>query len=1017
LDVRGDIRIGNGSSSEQDIRFVSLNGDWQVGTNNGGNGTNNNQFYFYDSAYRLTIQTGTGNIGIGTSSPTQLLELKKTTGSAIALLNYNDSVKFNINASSAGVGYVGMVSNHDLLFVTNDTERARVTSTGCVGIGTTSVRLNSLLTVYGSGAFGTSAYGFYVGTDATGAFLDAGTQLIRLFAGQQERIRIQSDGNVGIGTSSPTYVLDVNSANDSAIRIRNGAGSANNGLALAVGSGTPWLDITEGAEFRIKGNTYANLGTWNSGNNTKILINSSGNVGIGTTSPTAKLHVQSGGILAKGATTPNLNLEPSGSLGNADVSFDGTSFILVSNSSSADLRLSTNSTARLTILAGGNVGIGTTSPSYKLDVNSGSTSFALRLLGSSVDGPVIRLENTASGGRIYHVGSTATGSGAGTGFSIYDVTGSSARMLIDANGNVGIGTTSPSQLLEVAGSSPIIRVLATSGNATLRLTDNGVRNWDLKVVDTSDYFEVGGTNTTSLIVTGAGNVGIGTSSPGVKLDVVGGVRSFSSSGNYGLITNGSFQAVGDHGGTYMLDLDNTGAADLVNIKKSGTSRFYITNGGNVGVGTTGPAAKLAVSGNLFLLGVNAQRQYTYFAIGSASDDIWLRSSSSFANNGASASINLSRLTYQSAGSGNDLNDKVGIWLRGFYDNSGGGLPIYLGGYAYSSQIPAVTITGLNSDGSGGNLGIGTTSPSNNLVVYNGSGWAGEDLNGTSGGELRFLQSGTLKANIYASTSTGFVLNGGSETIFQIGASEKMRLTGANLGIGTTGPVAFLDIVGNGIHTILRNTSATSYTSLRLYNDQNSAVRALEIDYSGASYSGALITSGPTGESACVTTTGAYPLAFGTNNTARMTILSGGNVGIGTSSPTQKLEVNGTIKATSFVGPLSRTSTTQTITGNSALTIDVSAAYIHIITVAASGGVFGISSVTYNNRKADPEVDEIILIFKWPASGSGSINISNTIGDIPFNYGKATVSRLTSYKGTTGLWIAETVASNIDYTNL
>ena len=112
-----------------------------------------------------------------------------------------------------------------------------------------------------------------------------------------------------------------------------------------------------------------------------------------------------------------------------------------------------------------------------------------------------------------------------------------------------------------------------------------------------------------------------------------------------------------------------------------------------------------------------------------------------------------------------------------------------------------------------------------------------------------------------------------------------------------------------------------------------------------------------------------------------------------------------------------TASTQTITGNSALTIDVSAAYIHIITIVASGGVFGISSVTYNNRKAGPEVDEIILIFKWPASGSGGFTISNTIGDIPFNYGKATVSRLTSYKGTTGLWIAETVASNIDYTNL
>jgi hypothetical protein len=75
LDVRGAMRLGDGTTAEQDINFVSSNGNWKAGTNNAGNGTNSNQFFIYDSDYRLTVQNGTGNVGIGRTNPSSKLDV------------------------------------------------------------------------------------------------------------------------------------------------------------------------------------------------------------------------------------------------------------------------------------------------------------------------------------------------------------------------------------------------------------------------------------------------------------------------------------------------------------------------------------------------------------------------------------------------------------------------------------------------------------------------------------------------------------------------------------------------------------------------------------------------------------------------------------------------------------------------------------------------------------------------------------------------------------------------------
>jgi hypothetical protein len=479
----------------------------------------------------------------------------------------------------------------------------------------------------------------------------------------------------------------------------------------------------------------------------------------------------------------------------------------------------------------------------------------------------------------------ASSAGAGyvgmvTNHPLIFVSNDTERVRIDTNGNLGIGTSSPGYKLDVTG-----EIRQTGNNfwfSSARIAGDGSGNIDINYNNGSSpsfTWYNGGTSALARI-TSTGNMGIGTTSPADKLHVIGNIRI-----NGGDILNWGGQAF----------IQTLGAYDMF-FRPNSTLQMILTAAGNVGIGQgfTSPSAKLHVSSSVSAVSAIFNGSV---GIGTTTPvsrlDIIGTNGSFPATSGATQTTgSILRLRNGNSNLVLDIggNGGNGNWLQSTNRSD------------LSLNYPIL----LNPNG--GNVGIGTTNPGAKLQVDVSSA-TGIRINGTGGyaniisqgGHLEFYKDSTptYAAAIGLSTPATALSNDIQFATYN-GSSWSARMTlqnGGNVGIGTTSPAAFLNIVGNGTHTILRNTSATSYTTLRLFNDQNSALRALEIDYSGASYSGALITSGPSGESACVTTTGAYPLAFGTNNTARMTILSNGSIGIGTNSPTSILDVRSQINLT------------------------------------------------------------------------------------------------------------------------
>jgi hypothetical protein len=504
-------------------------------------------------------------VGIGTSSPANTLEIKQGTAgnSGLRFTNLNSSS----TATTASSKVLGVNANGDVI-LTNipgtqnivNFSTATPTTSGVVFTPNTpadqsvvyqSATDNSLWTYNGS------TYVTYTAPSSTAWFTSGTTN----DAGNNKTSNIYRTGRVGIGTNNPTTNLDV--VGGFSLRNTTGAAGSNYAMEFNTNSNSPRIDWVYNGNYT---GTFA---------------------------------------------------------GDADF------FFRLQNSKlgSGGFRFMTNPSGtaieRMTILNNGNVGIGTTAPAIKLHIQGIQAT-----LGANANATMLRMSRSTYSGykwgsvAQFNLGTYDDGVSPGNSKSRLDLVLANADETLSTtptmtwlgNGNVGINNTAPSAPLVVQGvtGTGTLKLIAPSvasgdnwwmgfGHGTTSTDANDRARIGVDIVSGGSgrlFFTTGasGSQTRAMFIDESQRVGIGTSTPTAKLDVVSGTAEVARFTTSLIQSNYAGIGIGNGSGAWGKIAGGDSKLQIRNFSTDATVFHADLATGSIGIGTTAPGSKLEVNG-------------------------------------------------------------------------------------------------------------------------------------------------------------------------------------------------------------------------------------------------------------------------------------------------------------------------------------------------------------------------------------------------------------------------------------